>query len=141
MYCVSPAFMGCKYICPKFLSCLSIEFLNPDKQIMVLNILFHNCKVVSICLTRVSHHITVPDGRGLNKCAVIPWLSFELKSSKKSPRLSSHTEPRQGQVFKVTTGMCINVTVKRKTFAISNFSARPSEEQVLYTSVPCSALC
>lgn len=74
---VSPAFMGCEYICPKFLSYISIEFFNPDKQKMVLNILLDSCKAVSISLTKVSLCITVPDGRELNKCAVIPWTSFK----------------------------------------------------------------
>lgn len=51
---------------------------------------------------------------------------LELKSNKKSTRLCCHIKPRQGQVFRVASGICVNVTVKRKTFAISNHAASQS---------------
>lgn len=59
--------------CPTHLQ----NLLNADKQKMVLNMLLHSCKVVSTSLTRVSPHITVPDSKELNKCAVIPWTIFK----------------------------------------------------------------
>lgn len=73
--------------------------------------------------------------------------SLRVKLKQKVNRLCFHTEPRQGQLFRLASGMCINVTVKIKIFGISNPAASQSgpvknwysifwSRVLLYVSVP-----